>query len=193
MEPDKVRHSLTRLAWDRSVQKSVALHGGITPCMRSRFLISTADTFLNVTTRYMWVWLGSLSVAINLLKRYSWFQSFLVNQFVDFIEWRWVLHVNQLTFCEVNKALFFHWKFHECAHSKLYTVKYARKSFWWVFEIVFVKKFDLKWCTKSWWSLIMWWCMDWPCELWCDVSVSTKMYFLCLFHDACLTLGLFRL
>ena len=161
--------------------------------MRSRFLISTADTFLNVTTRYMWVWLGSLSVAINLLKRYSWFQNFLVNQFVDLIEWRWVLHVNQLTFCEVNKALFFHWKFHECAHSKLYTVKYARKSFWWVFEIVFVKKFDLKLCTKSWWSLS---CDDaWIGRVNCDVMylLQPKCIFLRLFHDACLTLGLFRL
>ena len=56
-------------AWDRSVQKSVALHGGNPPCMRSCFHRLSSRHFVNVTTRYMWVWLGSLSVAINLLKR----------------------------------------------------------------------------------------------------------------------------
>ena len=167
-------------AWDRSVQKSVALHGGITPCMRSRFLISTADTFLNVTTRYMWVWLGSVSEAINLLKRYSWFQNFLVNQFVDLIEWRWVLHVNQLTFCEVNKALFFHWKFHECAHSKLYTVKYARKSFWWVLRL-FSSKNSTWNCAQSHGGL--WSCDDaWIGRVNCDVMylLQPKCIFFCV-------------
>ena len=159
-----------------------AVHGGITPCMRSCFHRLNSRHFVNETTRYMRVWLCSLREAINLLKRYAWFQSFLTNQFVDLIEWRWALRINQLTFCEVNKALFFTKNFHECAHSKLYTVKYARKSFSWVFEIVFLKKSDL---TSA--QVVS----DRPTHHTGDAFVTAKMYFLCVFvNDVCLTQGL---
>ena len=59
--------------------------------------------------RNMWVWLGSLSVAINLLKRYHDFKVSLPTNLSTWLNGgeHWILDILQLTFCEVNKALFF--------------------------------------------------------------------------------------